>query len=34
MSIVKKIVETQGGTIELDSQFSKGTTFRFSWSKI
>lgn len=33
LSIVKKIVENQGGTIELNSEVGKGTTFRFSWSK-
>ncbi len=33
LSIVKKIVESQEGKIELDSEIGKGTTFRFSWSK-
>ena len=32
-STVKKIVESQGGKIELESQVDKGTTFRFSWLK-
>ena len=31
LSIVKKIVEGQGGTVELDSQVGQGTTFYFSW---
>ena len=33
LSIVKKIVENQGGKIELESRLGKGTTFRFSWRK-
>ena len=33
LSIVKKIVENQGGKIELESWVGKGTTFRFSWRK-
>ncbi len=33
LSIVKKAVEAQGGTIELESQVGQGTTFRFSWPK-
>lgn len=33
LSIVKKIVENQGGTIQLDSQLGKGATFRFTWTK-
>ena len=33
LSIVKKIVEGQGGKIWLDSQLDKGTTFYFTWRK-
>ena len=33
LSIVKKIVESQGGMIEMESQLGKGTTFNFSWRK-
>jgi PAS domain S-box-containing protein len=33
LSIVKKIVETQQGTIRLESQPDKGTTFYFTWPK-
>lgn len=33
LSIVKKIVETQGGTITLDSELGQGSTFRFTWPK-
>jgi PAS domain S-box-containing protein len=31
LAIVKKIVESQGGTIQLDSQEGKGTCFSFTW---
>gem|GEM_PF-5047926 len=30
-SIVKKIVDTEGGTIRLESEIVKGTTFYFTW---
>ncbi|MGH2412485.1 MAG: CHASE3 domain-containing protein, partial [Microcystaceae cyanobacterium] len=33
LSIVKKTVENQGGTIEIDSQVGQGTAFRFTWQK-
>jgi PAS domain S-box-containing protein len=33
LSLVKKIVEGQGGTVELESQPAQGATFRFTWPK-
>lgn len=33
LSMVKKLVETQGGTISVDSEVDRGTTFRFTWRK-
>lgn len=33
LAIVKKIVETEGGTITLESFFGHGSTFRFTWPK-
>ena len=33
LAIVKKIVETEGGTIQLESSVGKGCTFRFTWPK-
>lgn len=33
LSIVKKIIETEGGTIKLDSQPGQGATFSFTWPK-
>jgi PAS domain S-box-containing protein len=33
LSIVKKIVETEGGSIWLQSQLGQGTTFYFTWQK-
>ncbi len=34
LAIVKKIVETEGGTIRLESSLGAGTTFYISWPKI
>lgn len=33
LSIVKKIVESEGGEISLDSELNKGATFYFTWLK-
>jgi light-regulated signal transduction histidine kinase (bacteriophytochrome) len=33
LTIVKKIVENQGGVVTLESEFGVGTTFRFTWNK-
>ncbi|HEY9827314.1 MAG TPA: CHASE3 domain-containing protein [Stenomitos sp.] len=33
LSIVKKILDTEGGAIQVDSQMGKGATFRFTWPK-
>lgn len=33
LSIVKKIVETEGGQITLESSVGQGATFRFTWPK-
>jgi PAS domain S-box-containing protein len=33
LSLVKKIVESKGGTIQLTSQPGQGATFRFTWLK-
>jgi PAS domain S-box-containing protein len=33
LSIVKKIVEVEGGTIHLESEVGAGSTFRFTWPK-
>ncbi|MBD1936083.1 ATP-binding protein [Microcoleus sp. FACHB-68] len=34
LSLVKKIVESEGGTISVDSQEGQGTAIRFTWPKI
>jgi PAS domain S-box-containing protein len=33
LAIVKKIVESEGGTIRLASEIDRGTTFYFTWAK-
>jgi PAS domain S-box-containing protein len=33
LSIVQKIVDTEGGSIRIESALGKGTTFRFTWRK-
>jgi len=33
LALVKKIVEEQGGSVTLESEEGKGSTFRFTWSK-
>jgi len=33
LSLVKKIVESEGGSIRLESELGEGATFRFSWPK-
>jgi PAS domain S-box-containing protein len=33
LAIVKKIIETQGGTIGLESSFGQGASFKFTWLK-
>ncbi len=33
LTIVKKIIEQQGGKIWVESEFGKGTTFKFTWYK-
>jgi PAS domain S-box-containing protein len=33
LAIVKKIVESAGGTVEVESDLGKGATFRFTWPK-
>jgi signal transduction histidine kinase len=33
LSIVKKIIETEGGEITLESELGSGATFRFTWPR-
>ncbi|MFE4107307.1 sensor histidine kinase [Almyronema epifaneia] len=33
LSIIKKIIDTEGEVITVDSQLGQGSTFRFTWSK-
>jgi len=33
LSLVKKIIETEGGTIQVESQLGQGTAFHFTWPK-
>jgi signal transduction histidine kinase len=33
LSLVRKIIESEGGTIRLESEKGKGATFRFTWHK-
>lgn len=33
LSLVKKIVEAEGGTIAVESEVGRGTTFRFTWPR-
>jgi signal transduction histidine kinase len=34
LTVVKKLVETRGGTIRVESALGEGTTFRFTWPKL
>jgi signal transduction histidine kinase len=34
LAIAKRIVESQGGSIRLESQEGQGATFRFTWPKL
>jgi signal transduction histidine kinase len=33
LAIIKKILDDKGGTIKVESEPEKGTTFRFTWRK-
>jgi signal transduction histidine kinase len=34
LSVVKKIVESRGGRVSLESEPGHGATFRFTWPKV
>ncbi|HEN5506277.1 TPA: HAMP domain-containing histidine kinase, partial [Legionella pneumophila] len=34
LTIVKKIVESQNGKIQVDSELGKGARFSFTWPKV
>ncbi|MCC6456017.1 MAG: PAS domain S-box protein [Caldilineaceae bacterium] len=34
LTVVKKLVETRGGTIHVESALGQGTTFRFTWPRL
>jgi hypothetical protein len=33
LSLVRKVVESQGGTVAVESQPGRGATFRFTWPR-
>jgi signal transduction histidine kinase len=33
LALVKRIVESHGGNVRLESKLGEGSTFRFSWPK-
>jgi signal transduction histidine kinase len=33
LSVVKKVVEGEGGAITVESEVGRGTTFRFTWPR-
>jgi signal transduction histidine kinase len=34
LALVKKLVESRGGSVEVESELGKGTTFRFTWPTV
>jgi signal transduction histidine kinase len=34
LAVIKKIVESQGGTVQVESELGVGSTFSFTWPKI